>query len=260
MDGGHGEKRHAGNNHKEPALLSQTGQNTLQRQWLLGNYRAEIHRFIASRVDADADVDDLTQQTLLQAIAKADSFRGVNWRAWLLTIARRLIIDFYRDRERVFLLSIDDEALQRAEPELRTSPRYVEMECLAHERIRCCLGCILTRLPAEEQVAVLLSDVHGFSNRESLTLLRMNLSAFKFLLRKARTRLNAAAAAEKWGNKCPLVTKTGVESACPGCADESNQARRNGGKRQRSGLDNTALMALRGELLNDLRVDNHGRL
>jgi len=227
---------------------------------IVQNHEAEIRRFVVSRIGYGTDSDDIAQQTLLQATRKIDSFRGRNLRPWLLAIARRLILDLHRTRAR--FLSIDETSLQNSERALQTSANGVQSECEAHERIQCCMDCIRTLMPPVEQVTVLLSDVYGFTDKESAARLRINVSAFKFMLHKARSRLHAAAADEKPGNECPLVNKTGVESACPGCAHH-NEGMRYGsrnGENQRSGLDDTALHALQQELLDALHLENPSSL
>jgi len=223
-------------------------------QALVRNHEGEIRRFVISRIGYGTDADDIAQQTLLQATRKLNSFRGNNLRPWLFTIARRLILDLHRERAR--FLSIDEVSLQNSERALQTSFTSVQSECEAHERIQCCMDCIRTLMPPVEQITVLLSDVYGFTDKESANRLRMSVSAFKFMLHKARARLHAAAADEQPGNECPLVNKTGVQSACPGCAHPT-EGLRQGGRNveyQRSGLDDSALAALQQELLDALDI------
>jgi RNA polymerase sigma factor (sigma-70 family) len=218
----------------------------------------DLRRFAAGKLGPGADADDIAQQALAAGCAKLGDFRGKDPRGWLFSIARRLLIDLYRDRERANLVPIDDEALQRTEGSLHTSMSSVEEHCVARERIQCCLDCLLTRLPLQEQVAVLLTDVHGYTNPEAAARLRMTMPSFKFMLHKARARLHAAALNARPGRPCALVSKTGARDACPGCGeDKPATARANGnGSNWRSGLDETAMTELRRELMEALVISH----
>jgi RNA polymerase sigma factor (sigma-70 family) len=106
---------------------------------LVASHAKEIRRFAASKFGRGADADDVAQQTLLAGCANIATLRSENPRAWLFAIARRLLVDLYRDRDRTCLLPIDDEQLSREEPALQTSPTLVQSHCAAHERLLCCL-------------------------------------------------------------------------------------------------------------------------
>jgi RNA polymerase sigma-70 factor (ECF subfamily) len=60
-------------------------------------YLKRVYRYLLSRVQNEQDAQDLTAQTFLAAWESMDSFenRGA-FPAWLLGIARRKAVDFYR--------------------------------------------------------------------------------------------------------------------------------------------------------------------
>lgn len=222
----------------------------------LASHRSKIRGFVGSRVSDHAEAEDVTQQTLQQALRKLDSFQGGNLRAWLYCIARRVLSNRRRDSARLVFMEFDAQDLHAAEQVLRTAADSVPMAYDARARIQCCLECLAMRLRLVEGVAVLLADVHGFSDSEAAERLRMSLPNFKFLLHKARQRLHAAAAAEGGDDSCPLVSKTGVLRACPGCAPAEGRTVRGGDSRtQPSGLDETALAGLCRELVVALAVE-----
>jgi len=234
------------------------GQHSITFQELIQKHATEIHRFVISQVGRGADASDIAQQTLLQALANSNAFRGQNPRGWLYTIARHLIVDFFRDRSRVDWVSIDNAALQLNEEQLQSSSLWTRSSCAANERIQCCLDCIRSLLPPVEEVAVLLTNFHGFTDQESAERLGMRKTAFKFMLHRARRRMHAAAAREIQGNECPLVNKMGVDSACQGGvqgdASPLRTASRSRPKRD-GGLDEAALCALQNELVLLLGVN-----
>ncbi|MBI5383947.1 MAG: RNA polymerase sigma factor [Verrucomicrobia bacterium] len=173
----------------------------------------ELHGFVARRMANPDDAADIAQQTLLIAFTKRGTFRGGNFRAWLFTIARHLIVDHYRTRNRVQFVEVEEAAQTETEPTLRTSREEVPEVCENRDRLRCYL-CITHRLHPAEQVAVLLADVHGHRDRDSAAMLEVSVPTFKLLLHQARARLKQIA-----GGCCSLVSEkpahrgTGVSAA-----------------------------------------------
>jgi DNA-directed RNA polymerase specialized sigma24 family protein len=81
---------------------------------------SRVYGFVGGRVANHADAADIAQQTLLLACAKRDTWRGENYSAWLLAIARHLIADHFRARKRFQFVDVD--ALQKKNPALQTPP------------------------------------------------------------------------------------------------------------------------------------------
>jgi RNA polymerase sigma-70 factor, ECF subfamily len=217
---------------------------------LLESHQDGICRFVAARLDNETEAQDIVQQTFLQALRNLDAFNGTDLRPWLLSIARRQIIDRHREHGRVEFVPIDDEQNQGTVAPLRSQADGVQGLCDARARVQCCLDCITTLLPPEEQVAVLMTDVHGFTGRESAQRLGMSLPNVKYVLRTARRKLHQAALCEV-DTECALVSKTGVEHACPGCAHGGEPPK----SRRRGGPDAATLTALRRELVEALSLD-----
>lgn len=94
---------------------------------------AQLKRFVARRIGNAADVEDIVQDTLLEAFGSAQRFRGDSSpETWLCAIAMNRIRSFYRHRERRSEQGLEstfggDEADGAAVPEAGTydpSARY----------------------------------------------------------------------------------------------------------------------------------------
>lgn len=179
---------------------------------LIGSLSGEVHRFVASRVVNHADAEDIAQQTMLTACAKIGTYQGGDLRAWLFTIARHLVTDHYRAQNRHRFSQAGCATLLESEnePAMHTAPEAVQMMCDCRARLGSWVECLTARLPLEEQVSVLLADVHGYHDKESAALLSMSLPSYKLLLHGARVRLNEIA-----GSHCPLVNHSRVSADQP---------------------------------------------
>jgi len=229
------------------------GQGRVRRLDVSATDVAQVHRYVARRVANAADAEDIAQQTLLHACAKLHTCRGENHRAWLFTIARHQIVDHYRAQSRVRF--VEAAALAETEPALQTRPDAVLTAFEGRERLACMARCVTRRLRLEEQVAVLLADVHGRRDRDSAAALHMSVPSFKLLLHGARARLQAIA-----GGNCMLVRKTSA-AACDERvnADGSQGAGHGGDGTPTQGLGvicrlgAAKLLALRAELQEGLK-------
>ena len=159
------------------------------RQELSASDASEVYRFVARRVANSTDAADIAQQTLLLACAKRDTCRGENFSAWLCAIARHLIVDYYRTKNRFQF--VEAAGLAETESALQTPPDSTAVY-EGRERLQGWRDCITHQLRLEEQVAVLLADVHDHRDKDSAAVLRMSVPSFKLLLHGARNRLHRA--------------------------------------------------------------------
>jgi len=208
-----------------------------------------VHRFVARRVTNAADAADIAQQALLQGLANWASCRGESHLPWLLTIARHLIVDYFRKRSRFQF--VEAGALDDVEPALRTRRDVVPVACEGRRRLGCMRGCVTQRLYLEEQLAVLLADIYRYRDKESAAVLQMTLPSFKHLLHEARERLHAEA-----GGSCMLVRRNSAAS-CDEAA--GGDLRRGAGttplrRGARCGLGTSHLVELRARLLDGLEL------
>lgn len=216
----------------------------------LGLSESALHHFVAARVTNAADAEDIAQQALLQACNKISTFRGENLSAWLFAIARNLIVDYYRARNRHEFV---DFALAAETNGVFQTPHHTPV-CACGEGFAGWVECITSRLPVEGHTALLLADVYGYCDKDSAALLGMSLPRFKLLLHHMRARLRESA-----GESCALVKKTNASAArrrpSAGTPGSARAGRRAGqtppkpGIRVACPLDAGELLALRNRLL-----------
>ncbi len=145
---------------------------------LLGSIPA-LRAFAFSLTHDPDRSDDLVQDTLMRAWAKADSFTpGTNLTAWLFTILRNLFYSEQRKRKRE--VEDADGAFAARLASLPEQEVRVEMESFR---------LALEHLPAPQREALILIGAHGFSYDEAANVCGVAVGTVKSRVNRARTRL-----------------------------------------------------------------------
>ncbi|WP_334072848.1 MULTISPECIES: RNA polymerase sigma factor [Paenibacillus] len=144
-------------------------------------YKNDVYRYLFYLCRDHHNAEDLMQETFCRACGKLSDFEGKKTKAWLLRVARNAYIDRLRKESRTS--SYENEFFYNVASE--DTPE----ECLLSVESREELLKMLSLLPPNQQHAVLLYDVHGFTYQESADLMGVALSHFKILLYRARQRL-----------------------------------------------------------------------
>jgi RNA polymerase sigma-70 factor (ECF subfamily) len=153
-----------------------------------------VRSFLMVRVDSRFTAEDLLQQTFLNAhLARGVFARGADPLPWLLTIARRLLIDETRRRQRTRrALTCFAGACAGQEA---SSPGTVEAE--EHEKARLCRAAreALGQLPENQRRAVTLTKIEGHGVAAAAAILGTTSGAVKLRAHRAyvalRSRLEA---------------------------------------------------------------------
>jgi RNA polymerase sigma-70 factor (ECF subfamily) len=174
--------------------------------------RSYLYRMTACREDAE----DLAQVVWVRVFRHLAKFEGrSSFRTWLFTIATLAARDHHRAKQR-WPVDAQDHARVLAEsgPETAEELRRVARESEAgryeiREHIDFCLTCIMKTLPLEQQLAVMLADIYGFTAAEGAEVVGVTLGVFKHLLHDARTTMERV-----FEHRCALISKTGVCHQC----------------------------------------------
>ena len=143
------------------------------------------------------DADDLLQETFLKAFRAYDSFEeGTNLRAWLFRILTNTYISTYRRRQRAPLETdvddVEDLYLYRrlASAGLSRSAEDAALERLTAPEVLAALD----DLPEQFRLAVLLSDVEGFSYKEIAEITDVPIGTVMSRIHRGRKALQKALA------------------------------------------------------------------
>ena len=193
---------------------AKSGDSTAFEQ-LASFYQDGLRRFICRKLSNQSDAADLCQEVLFRAYSKLNSFQGgSSFETWLFSIAKRAVAEYYRSSLSPTILRQDqlDTPTDTAETTLRTYDHCYEEICDIHNQIRNCLICIMKTLTHEQQVALVLCDIYGFSDKASCRMIGKKLGVFKHLLHESRQLMNLIS-----HDTCAVVRKTCDFSQCLSC-------------------------------------------
>lgn len=179
--------------------------------------RAPLFRFIFRMVSLREDAEDIQQTALLRAFESLRSYRGdASFKTWLFGIAAHLCLDHLRARKRWRV-----EAQLLGEKEADANPDQLEgIVALASdpsfrfevkEHVAFCFACLARTLEPEQQAALLLKEMLGFTAEESARALEISEPVFRHRLSAARRKM-----ASDYSGLCRLIDKQGVCYQCAG--------------------------------------------
>ncbi len=150
---------------------------------LYDRYVNLVYRFIYYRLADRAQAEDLTSETFLRALRRINSVseQGRDIGAWLVTIARNLVLDHVKSAH--YRLSIStDEFFERQ------SDDTTEADVLAGLDQRALLEAV-QQLSGEQQEAIVLRFFQGLSLAETAEIMGRNAGAVKALQHRGLKRL-----------------------------------------------------------------------
>jgi RNA polymerase sigma-70 factor (ECF subfamily) len=143
--------------------------------------QADVWRYVAYLVDRAA-ADDLTQEVYLRALKGLKAFRGETAaRVWLLTIARRTVVDHFRKQGRSPVVSTHLDAL----PDLGDRLGPVAPDPAGALALRS----LIERLDPDKRSAFVLTQVTGLSYAEAAEACEVPVGTIRSRVARAREDL-----------------------------------------------------------------------
>ncbi|TDC24438.1 sigma-70 family RNA polymerase sigma factor [Streptomyces sp. 8K308] len=146
--------------------------------------RPDVRRFVTHLTGDPQGADDLTQETFLRALRALPRFEGrSSARTWLLSIARRVVVDRVRyDRARPVLVSTDAWQYLAEAAQPRHVPGVDEGVVIED---------LVAKLPAERRQAFLLTQLLGLPYAEVATVSDCPVGTVRSRVNRARRTLTA---------------------------------------------------------------------
>ena len=151
---------------------------------LYDHYVTMVHRYVYHRVGDRALAEDVTSETFVRALRRIDSlsFQGRDVGAWLVTIARNIVLDHVKSsRYRLEVATADMRDADR----VTDGPEDAVVTHLANKEL---LECV-QQLGSEQQECIVLRFIHGLSVSETAEIMGKKDGAIKALQHRAVRRL-----------------------------------------------------------------------
>lgn len=160
---------------------------------MLTDQQAQFEQIVMPHLDAaynlarwlagnDHDAEDIVQDACVRAFRFAGGFRGINSRAWLLTIVRNTACSWLKKNRPQAMVPVDDQELDEIEYPLRTADSF-------HGADKNALRAALEALPLEFREALVLRELEGFSYKEIAEVAQVPVGTVMSRLARARRQL-----------------------------------------------------------------------
>lgn len=185
-------------------------------QTLFAEFQNQLKSYLYRLVADRDDVNDLAQDTFIQAFTKISTFnQDSSLKTWVFKIATNLAYDHLRKlkrwqadaQDRGADLAIGSEEVKQAFWKVHDNSPAGAYEMKEH--IDFCFTCISKTLAIENQVALILKDIYDFQVKEICDILGKTEGVIKHLLNDARNIMTNI-----YEHRCALINKNGVCHQC----------------------------------------------
>jgi RNA polymerase sigma-70 factor (ECF subfamily) len=147
-------------------------------------YSDTVYRYIYFRVNNAQLAEDLASETFMRALRRISSFswQGRAFGAWLVTIARNLVVDHFKSgRYRLEIVKPDVLGADEKDHDPSTSPETAALEKLTNAT----LLTAVKKLNPDQQECIVLRFLQGFTVAETARAMQKNEGAVKALQYRA---------------------------------------------------------------------------
>ncbi|MFC4337244.1 sigma-70 family RNA polymerase sigma factor [Salininema proteolyticum] len=148
------------------------------------HYSATVYRYIYFRVNSVPLAEDLASEAFVRALRRISSFKwqGRAFGAWLITIARNLVVDYYKSgRYRLEIAKSEVIGADQADTDATVSPETAALDKLTNAT----LLTAVKKLNPDQQECIVLRFLQGFSVAETARAMGKNEGAVKALQYRA---------------------------------------------------------------------------
>lgn len=155
---------------------------------LVRHYQDAVFSLAYRMLGDSHEASDVAQDAFITAYRKLSSYRGGNFRSWLLRISANLCYDAIRRDKRHPTTSIDDFAPDEEEMPLPDPSMTPEQVAERRELQRAVQDCI-NALPPDQRMVLVLSDIEGFDYQSISEQIDTALGTVKSRLSRARSSI-----------------------------------------------------------------------
>ena len=145
---------------------------------LVDRYMGPIHTYIYRMCRNHSDADELTQETFLRLWSRATTWKPgqVQLTTWLHRVAHNACVDAFRRRRPEINVDIDPDTIAASDDAPNDDRRLAVHNAIGD-------------LPERQRTALVLCQLHGWSNKDAAEVLSVSVDALESLLARARRTL-----------------------------------------------------------------------
>jgi RNA polymerase sigma-70 factor (ECF subfamily) len=144
---------------------------------IYNTFRAEMRKFIFSKIKDKATTDDLMQEVYLKIHANIAHLRDLDRvRPWVFAITRNMVNDHFRNQK--FDKELDSLKLSS-----------MDAATPVNDQFNACMMPLVDKLPATLRTAIILTDLKGMSQTSLAKKLKISYSGAKSRVQRARELL-----------------------------------------------------------------------
>ncbi|MEX2238466.1 MAG: sigma-70 family RNA polymerase sigma factor [Dehalococcoidia bacterium] len=156
---------------------------------LVLTYQQQVYNLALRMLSSPAAAEDVTQDAFISAYRRIDTYRGGNFKAWLLRIATNACYDVLRQRGRRPATSLDGMFEESDAPPI-ADPHAASPELEAERKeVAAAVQRALSQIPADQRAAIILCDLQGLAYEEIAVTLDVNIGTVKSRINRGRARL-----------------------------------------------------------------------
>jgi RNA polymerase sigma-70 factor, ECF subfamily len=149
------------------------------------NLEAKLRPFVARRVRAEVDVDDIVQDVFLRMQRGLGALRDEErFGPWVYRVARSAVVDHQRRAAKHLVVDPDEAADVAAD--IEDDDGAVERELASY------LAPFVAMLPSPYREALTLTELEGLTQKQAAEMLAISLSGMKSRVQRGRQQLRRA--------------------------------------------------------------------
>ena len=157
-------------------IMTTKTKNIVTQSWQ--DSSQELLRYIVSKIHIKEDAEDILQDVYIKTIQKVATLRpDTNLNAWLYTVTKNAINDYFRLKQRKPMDELGDNQLSDSVSENSKNDGF------------CCLDPHINELPEKYRQVIILSEIEGKKHQEIADTLNLSLSAIKSRVVRGREML-----------------------------------------------------------------------
>jgi RNA polymerase sigma-70 factor, ECF subfamily len=170
------------------ALAARAGDLASFNQLVLAHQR-QVYNLCLRMLSSPASAEDVTQEAFISAYRRIDTYRGGNFRAWLLRIATNACYDLLRRQGRRPVASLDKMYEESDAPPIPDRGEVSPEESVVRKELQVTVQRALAQIPPEQRSVIILCDLQGMGYEEIAATLDVNIGTVKSRINRGRARL-----------------------------------------------------------------------